>query len=82
MLVRDTQTVQAGAEGQSQGRWGWLLSTLHYKSESLHALLFHICTKVFHASGRTFREAFQKLIQLALQMDLEENTWGLARLKL
>lgn len=67
---------------QSQGRWGWLLLTLHYTSESLHAFLFHICTEVFHISGWIFRKAFQKLIQLALQMDLEENTWGLARLKL
>lgn len=78
----DCAEPEVGAVRQSQGRWGWLLLTLHCTSESLHAFLFHICTEVFHISGWIFREAFQNLIQLALQMDLEENTWGLARLKL
>lgn len=78
----DCAEAEVGAVSQSQGRCGWLLLTLHYTSQSLHTFLFHICTEVFHISGWKFRETIQKLIQLALQMDLEENTWGLARLKL
>lgn len=81
----DYTKAEVRAVWQNRSRWGWLhltcSNTLHYTSESSHAFLLYICTDVFHISGWIFREAFQKMIQLALQMELEENISVLSILK-
>lgn len=89
MLVKDTQATQNPRLGQcSRARAGRdicikpsLIQCMTYQSPR-KLFFLHICADVFHISGWIFREAFQKMIQLALWMELKENTSVLSLLKL